>query len=326
MKAIVYTKYGSPADVLQLKDVEKPTPKDNQVLIKVHATSINAAESLLINGDSFLVRMMAGGLQKPKNLIPGADVAGRVESVGKNITQFKPGDEVFGDLSGCGGSAFAEYVCATENALTLKSANMTFAAAAAVPLAGITALQGLRDHGKLQAGQKVLITGASGGVGTFAVQFAKAFGAEVTGVCSTKKVDLVRSLGADAVIDYKHEDPTQNGVQYDLIFDIAAYRPFLDYRRSLTPNGKYLLAGGALGRIFRVMLQGPLVSMTGSKKFSNFMANPNSQDLAFMRGLIEAGKVAPVVDKCYPLSEIAEAFRYFDAGHAQGKIVITVAQ
>lgn len=325
MKAIVYTQYGSP-DVLRFEEVEKPTPKDDQVLVKVYASSINAAESLLIKGESFLVRLMAGGLSKPSKPIPGADIAGRIEAVGAKITKFKVGDEVFGDLSNSGVSAYAEYACAPESAITLKPAQVSFEQAAAVPLAGGTALQGLRNHGKIQTGQKVLITGASGGVGTFAVQFAKYYGAEVTATCSTKKVDLVRSLGADHVLDYKREDPTQSNVQYDLIFDIAAYRHFLDYRSILKPSGKYLLAGGALGRIFGVMLQGPFVSMMGSKKFTNFMATTNSDDLAFMGELLAAGKIKSVIDSRYPLAKTSDALRHYQAGNAQGKIVLTIAQ
>ncbi|MDZ4765927.1 MAG: NAD(P)-dependent alcohol dehydrogenase [Chloroflexota bacterium] len=325
MKAIVYTEYGS-ADVLHLTEVAKPIPKDNEVLVKVRATSLNAAELHIVSGNPFLVRLMIGGLTKPKKTIPGADFAGRIEAVGSSVKQFKPGDEVFGDLSECGWGAYAEYVAVPETALVLKPTNLTFESAAAIPLAGNTALQGLRDKGNIQSGQKVLINGASGGVGTFAVQIAKAFGAEVTAVCSTKKVDRVRSIGADHVIDYKQQDVTRNGQRYDLILDVASYRSFFDYKRILSPKGVYVLAGGSTARIFQAMLQGPLVSMTGSEKFGSLMAKPNVEDLTFIKTLVEAGKVIPVIDRCYPLSEMAEAFRYLEAGNAQGKVVVTVGQ
>jgi len=323
MKAIVYTKYGPP-DVLQLKEVEKPTPKDNEVLIKVHAASVNATEWHIVRGEPFLVRLMVGGILKPKNTIPGADMAGRVEAVGRNVNQFQPGDEVFGDLSECGWGTFAEYVCASENALALKPANTTFEGAAAVPLSAVTALQGLRDKGQIQPGKKVLINGAGGGVGTFAVQIAKSFRAEVTGVCSTRKLDMVRSIGADKVIDYTQEDFTQNGQRYDLILDVAAYRSFSDYNRVLSSKGIYVLVGGSTTRFLQVMFLGPWISMIGSKKFGSLMAKPNNKDLVFMKELLEAGKVVPVIDRRYPLSEVAEALRYLEEGHAQGKVVITV--
>jgi len=324
MKAIVNTQYGSP-DVLHLKDVDKPTPRDNEVLIKVHASSINAADLHLLRADPFLVRLEMGFL-KPKNTILGGDVAGRVEAVGKSVTQFQPGDEVFGDISSCGFGGFAEYVCAPETVLVLKPANITFEQAAAVPLAAGTALRGLRDTGQIQAGQKVLINGASGGVGSFAVQIAKSFGADVTAVCSTRKLNMVRSLGANRVIDYTQEDVTQTGQRYDLIFDAAAYRPFLDYKRALTPRGIYVLAGGSIPRLFHVMIVGSLVSMMGSQKFGTFLAKPNAKDLGFLKELLETGQITPVIDKCYPLSETANALRYVEDRHVQGKVVITVVQ
>lgn len=325
MKAMVYTQYGAPSDVLRLKEVEKPTPGDDEVLIKVQASSVNSAELHLIKADPFLVRMSTG-LLKPTKTIPGADVAGRVEAVGKEVRQFKPGDEVFGDLSGCGWGAFAEYVSANENALLLKPTNMTFEQAAAVPLAGVTALQGLRNKGQIKSGQKVLINGASGGVGSFAVQIAKSFGAEVTGVCSTKKIDMVRSLGADHGIDYTQEDVTQNGQQYDLILDAAAYRPFSDYKRILSPKGIYILAGGSTSGLFRTMLLGSLMSKNEGQKFVTLMAGPNLKDLGFIKELLETGKVTPAVDRSYPLSEAAVALQYVEGRHVQGKVVITVAQ
>ena len=324
-QAMVYTKYGSPA-VLQLKEVEKPTPKDDEVLIKVHAASLNAAELHLVRGKPFLVRLMGLGLLKPKHTIPGAAIAGRVEAVGRNVTQFHPGDEVFGDLSACGWGAFAEYVCASEAALGLKPTNLTFEQAAAVPLAAVTALQALRDKGHIQPGQKVLINGASGGVGMFAVQIAKSFGADVTGVCSTRNVDMVRSLGADHVIDYTKEDFTQNGQRYDLILAANGYHPILAYKRALRPKGIYVMSGGSMTQVSQAMLLGPWISMTGSRKMGNVMAKPNQKDLVFMKELLEAGKVVPVIDRGYPLREVPEALRYLEEGHAQGKVVITVHQ
>lgn len=323
MKAIVYTKYGPP-DVLQLKEVKKPTPKDNEVLIKVHAASLNAADWHILRGDPFLVRLMVGGLLKPKNKILGSDIAGRVEAVGRNVKQFQPGDEVFGDLSVCGWGGFAEYVCAREDALALKPASLTFEVVATVPMAAVTALQGLRDKGKIQSGQKVLINGASGGVGTFAVQIAKSFGAEVTAVCSTRNLDMARSIGADQVIDYTQEDFTKSGQRYDLILASNGYHPILDYRRALSPKGIYVMCGGSMAQIFQALLLGPLISMAGSKKMSNVMAKSNNKDLVFMKELLEAGKVVPVIDRRYPLSEVAEAIRYLEEGHAQGKVVITL--
>jgi NADPH:quinone reductase-like Zn-dependent oxidoreductase len=257
MKAIVYTEYGPP-DVLQLKEVEKPTPKDNEVLIKVHAASVNYSDWAFVRGEPFMVRLMGSGLLKPKNTILGADIAGRVEAVGRSVKQFQPGDEVFGDLSECGWGGFAEYVSVPENALTLKPANMTFEEAAAVPQAALVALQGLRDKGQIQPGQKVLINGASGGIGTFAVQIAKSFGAEVTGVCSTRNLDMVRSIGADHVIDYTQEDFTQNGQRYDLILAAGGYRSIFDYKRALSPKGIYVSTGGSMAQTFQAMLLGPV--------------------------------------------------------------------
>src|SRR6266699_2817226 len=265
MKAIVYTTYGSP-DVLQFKEVAKPTPKDNEVQVKVHAASVNAAELHLLRGKPFLMRLMGFGLLKPKHTILGAAMAGRVEAVGRNVRQLQPGDEIFGDLTKCGWGAFAEYVCAREDALALKPANVTFEEAAAVPLAAVTALQGLRAKGQIKLGQKVLIHGAGGGVGTFAVQIAKAFGAEVTGVCSTRNVDMVRSIGADQVIDYTKEDFTKSGQRYDLILAVNGYHPILDYKRALSPKGRYVMTGGNMAQFFQAIALGPVISMTGSNK------------------------------------------------------------
>ena len=317
MKAIVYTEYGSP-DVLQLKEVEKPTPKEDEVLVKIHAASANAADWHLMRAEPFLARL-ENGLLKPKNTKLGADVAGRIEAVGRNVTQFQAGEEVFGGmpLNELGG--FAEYVCAKEDALALKPARLTFEEAAAVPLAAFTALQGLRDKGQIQPGQKVLVNGASGGVGHFAVQIAKSFGTDVTGVCSTRNLEMVRSIGADHVIDYTKEDFTQTGQRYDLIFDAVGNRSVSDYQRALSPNGTCAVAGfTALSLLFQVMLLG------GKKIGLMETAKGNKKDLLFIRELLEAGKVVPVIDRTYPLSDVPEAIRYLEAGHARGKVVITV--
>ena len=323
MKAIVYTKYGPP-DVLELKEVEKPTPRDNEVLIKVHAASVNAADWHTLRADPWFLRLMGGGLLKPKNKILGFDIAGRVEAVGRNVKQFQPGDEVFGDISECGWGGFAEYVCASEDAFVLKPANMIFEEAAAIPVAALTALQGLRDKGQIQPGQKVLINGASGGVGTFAVQIAKSFRAEVTGVCSTSKLDMVRSIGADQVIDYTQEDFTKSGQLYDLILAVNGYHPISDYKHALSPRGIYVVTGGSMAQFFQAMLLGPWISMTGSKKMCSLMTQPNKKDLVFIKELLETGKVVPVIDRRYPLSEVPEAIRYLEEGHARGKVVITL--
>jgi NADPH:quinone reductase-like Zn-dependent oxidoreductase len=320
LKAIVYEKYGSP-DVLELEELEKPAPKDDEVLIKVYAASVNAYDWHLLSADVFLVRLMGGGLFKPKNTIPGADVAGQVEAVGRNARQFRPGDEVFGDISHGG---FAEYACAPESRLALKPNNLSFDEAAAVPMAGLTALQGLRDEGQIHPGQKVLINGASGGVGTFAVQIAKSFGAEVTAVCSTRNLEQARSLGADHVIDYTKEDFTQNGQQYDLIFAANGYHPLSAYKRALALQGIYVMAGGTMVQIFEAMLLGSWMSRTGGKKMGGVSEIMDQDDLGAMKELIEAGKVKPIIDRRYPLSEAAEALRYLGEGHARGKVVITV--
>ena len=317
MKAIVRTQYGSP-DVLQLKEVEKPTPNDGEILVKIHAASANPLDWHRMRGAPFLVRLDEG-LRKPRNPRLGADIAGRVEAVGNNVTQFQPGDEVFGVCAG----GFAEYASVPESKLALKPANSSFEEAAAAPVAAFTALQGLRDKGQIQPGQKVLVNGASGGVGTFAVQIAKSFGTEVTGVCSTRNLDMVRSIGADHVIDYTQDDFTKNGQSYDLILDAAAYRSVSDYRRALSPKGVYVLIGGSVARLFQVLLLGPWFSMTGNK-MGFLMARMNKKDLVFLKVLLEAGKVVPVIDRRYPLSEVADALRYLEEGHARGKVIITV--
>jgi 2-desacetyl-2-hydroxyethyl bacteriochlorophyllide A dehydrogenase len=323
MKAVVCTQYGSP-DVLKLKEVAKPIPKANEVLVKVHAAAANAADHHVLSG--IIPRIMGFGLLTPNDKILGADVAGRVEAVGSNVSQFQPGDAVFGDISGCGFGAFAEYVCVPEHVLAPKPANLSFEHAAAVPMAAVTALQGLRDKGQIQPGQKVLIYGASGGVGTFAVQLAKTFGAEVTAVCSTQKVDMVYSLGADHIIDYMQEDFIKNGRQYDLILAANGDNSLLKYRRALRPNGVYVMAGGSMKQIFQAMLLGPVVSMAGRNTMGHLLARPNQKDLVFVTELLEAGKIAPVIDRCYPLSEVADALHYIGEGHARGKVIITVEQ
>ena len=324
MKAIVYTKYGSP-DVLKFEEVQKPVPGDDEVLIKIHAAAITAGDVIVLNGKPFVTRFVTG-LQKPKNTILGKEMAGRVEAVGENVTQFQPGDEVFGDLSVASWGAFAEFVSVPQSAIALKPANLTFEEAAAVPESAIVALQALRDKGKIQPGQKVLINGASGGVGSFAVQIAKSFGAEVTAVCSTRNLEMVRSIGADHVIDYTQEDFTQNGKRYDLILAVNGYHPISDYRRALTPEGIYVATGGTMDQSLQATMIGPFISKTGSKTMGGMMVKPNQNDLVFMKELLEAGKIAPVIDRRYPLSEVAEAFRYIGEGHAKGKVVVTVEQ
>jgi NADPH:quinone reductase-like Zn-dependent oxidoreductase len=320
MKAIVHTQYGPP-DVLQFTDVEKPTPKDNEVLIKLSAASVNPLDLFSLRGAP-LIRSIPG-LRTPKCKIPGCDIAGRVEAVGRDVKQFQPGDEVFG-VTGFGGGGLAEYACTLEDKVALKPANSSFEDAAAVPVAALTALQGLRDKGRIRAGQKVLVEGASGGVGTFAVQIAKSFGAEVTAVCSTRNVETARSIGADHVIDYTREDFTKSGQRYDLILGANAHHSIFDYRRALSQDGIYVLVGGAVGRIFQGMLLGPLLSLTGIMKTCFFIANINQKDLVFLKDLLEAGKVVPVIDRRYPLSDAAEALRYLEERHARGKVVVTV--
>jgi NADPH:quinone reductase-like Zn-dependent oxidoreductase len=321
MKAIVHHEYGSP-DVLKLATVKKPVPDENEVLIKIHAAALNAADWHLMRASPFLVRLMFGFF-KPRFPILGADVAGVVEAVGSNVTLFKPGDEVFGDTFAHKFGGFAEYVCMTEEAIVHKPANVSFQVAAAVPLAGVTALQALRDKGQIRKGQKVLINGASGGVGTFAVQLAKHFGAEVTAVCSNSKIDMVRSIGADHVIDYATENFTQNGKRYDLIIAANGYHPITAYKRVLNPNGIYVMVGGAGWQMFQAVVAGPFVSM-GKKKMSNLSAKPNQDDLFYLKNLLEQGVIKPVIDRTYTLEEIPDAMRYLEEGHAKGKIVIEI--
>jgi NADPH:quinone reductase-like Zn-dependent oxidoreductase len=322
MKAIVCSQYGS-FDVLQLKEVPKPTPADDRVLVKVHAASLNAADLETLRGE-LIVRMAAP--RKPRYAILGSDIAGRVEAVGRNVVQFRPGDEVWGDLSfphGLGG--FAEYVCVSENALAPKPVSMTFEEAATYPQAAIVALQSLRDKGRIQPGQKVLINGAGGGMGTFAVQLAKYFGAEVTGVDSTGKLDMLRSIGADHVVDYTQEDYTRSRQRYDLILDVAAYRSVFDYRRALSPEGIFMMVGGSVGTLVQVLSLGALMSRMGNRRIGLNAWKPNKrEDLAFLAELFEAGKVIPVIDRRYPLRAVPEALRYLEEEPHLGKIVITL--
>lgn len=319
MKAVIYTKYGGP-EVLKIKEIEKPFPKDDEVLIKVYAVSINDWDSGLRQGD-FINRLL-NGLLKPGRKILGSDIAGKIEAIGKNVTLFKTGDNVYGDLSGSWGG-FAEYVCAREKALALKPASMSFEDAAAIPQAAMLAVQGLIDKGKILAGQKLLINGAGGGVGTFAVQIAKLYGVEVTGVDSTSKLDLLRSIGFDHVIDYTRENFTKNGQSYDLILDVKTNRSMFQYTRALCRNGVYVTVGGSLGRLFQALFLGPWISMISKKHIRLVTLKPN-KDLLYMNELFEAGKIKPVIDGPYKLDDIQKAFRIFDKGEHKGKIIITL--
>jgi len=328
MKAVVYMNYGSP-DVLEVRDVKKPVPNDDQILVKIAAASINPLDWHFMEGTPYIMRVMGTGLRKPKTPRLGVDLSGQVEAVGKNVTQFKPGDEVFGQRFG----AFAEYVVVrADRSVVLKPAGLTFEQAASVPVAAITALQGLRDKGKIKPGQKVLINGASGGVGTFAVQIAKSYGAEVTGVCSTRNLEMVRSLGADHVIDYTKEDFMNGAQRYDLILDNVGTQPLSGLRRALNPNGICVMIGGGgpndggiigpMGRPVKALLMSPFIS----QKMGMLMADVTKPDLTLLGELIESGKVKPVIDKTYPLSQIADAIRYLEAGHARGKVIITMGE
>ncbi len=324
MKAIICPRYGSP-DVLQLREVEKPVPQEDEMLIQIHAASLNSRDLRMLRANPLFMRLMPGGLFCPKNKILGGDLAGRVEAIGRKVKQFKPGDEVFGFLpSSTGKGTFAEFVCASENLLTLKPANLTFEQAAAVPLAAMTALQGLRAKGNIKPGQKVLINGASGGVGTFAVQIAKAFGAEVTAVCSTRNLDMAHSLGADHVIDYKVEDFTQSGVEYDLILAVNGYHPIEDYLRVLKPGGSYIVAGGSIRQLIQAGRNRKRITQTNGQNSFVLSLKQNQEDLIIINDLLETEKIMPVIDGCYPLSKIVEAFWYFEKEHARGKVVISM--
>jgi NADPH:quinone reductase-like Zn-dependent oxidoreductase len=319
MKAIVYHNYGSP-DVLKYEEIEKPTARDDEVLIKVRAASVNPVDRLF-RGSPYMIRILTG-LRKPKNTRVGVDVAGHVEAVGRNVTQFKPGDEVFGACRG----AFAEYACASESAIVIKPDNATFEQAASVPVAAMTALQGLRDKGRIQSGQKVLINGAAGGVGTFALQIAKSFGAEVTGVCSARNLEMIRSIGADCVIDYTRENFTKGAQRYDLIFDCVGNHPLSAIRRVLNPNGRCILVRGP-SKVWGILtraLKELVLSRFVSQNFVMFIAKRSKEDLTIMRELIEAENVTPVIDRRYSLSETPDAIRYLEEGRAQGKVVITL--
>jgi NADPH:quinone reductase-like Zn-dependent oxidoreductase len=320
MKAIVYTEYGPP-DVLRLQEVPKPVPADDEVLVKLHAVSLNRSDWEALTGKPLWARMW--GLRRPRRHILGSDIAGRVEAVGSNVTRFQPGDEVFGDiLARMGG--FAEYVCAPERSLAPKPAGMTFEQVAAIPQSAVIALQGIRDKGWIQPGQRVLINGAGGGAGSFAVQLAKLYGAEVTGADNTSKLDFMRSIGADPVIDYTREDFTRKGTQYDLILDLAAYRSVFAYRRALRPNGRYYAVGGSLPTFFQILLLGPLIRRATGKTIRVLVVQPNAKDMLHIVELCQAGKIAPAIDRTYPLGEVPEALRYLGEGRARGKVVITM--
>ena len=326
MKASVLTNYGSP-DFFELRQVAKPTPKDNEVLIKVYASSINSWDWEILIGKPFVNRLMVG-LRKPTKItILGCDISGRIEALGKNVKQFQVGDEVFADISHCGWGGFAEYVCvpANKNALAIKPTTMTFEQAAVVPQVAVLAMQGLRK-GQVDQARTVLINGASGGVGSFAVPMAKSYGAEVTGVCPTHKMDFVRSLGADHVIDFTQEDFTRNGQQYDLILDVQGHHSIVDYRRALCPTGRYIMVGGSTKLVNQLLFLWPWLSLFSRKKMRLLMHKPDANDLNVMKTFFEAGSVSPVIDKSYPLSQLAEAMRYYGEGHVKGKIVITIAE
>jgi NADPH:quinone reductase-like Zn-dependent oxidoreductase len=320
MKVIINHKYGAP-DRIEIKDVDRPVPGIREVLVKVHATSVNYNTLMFVTGSPFVGRFFVG-LAKPKIRTPGNDLAGIVEEIGSDVSMFKPGDAVYGDLAEHGFGTLAEYACAPEHALSPKPANLSFEQAAAVPEAGLVALQALRDSGRISAGNKVLINGASGGIGSFAVQIAKYFGAEVTGVCSGRNAELVLSLGADHVIDYTLEDFSQNREAYDLILGTAGYRSLSDYKRALKPGGRYVSTGGTMKQVFQAMLLGPLVS-TRNKKLMSMVVKPN-KDLDLLTELIESGKVRPVIDRQFALSETAEALRYYGEGRTRGKVVISI--
>ncbi|MEL6352196.1 MAG: NAD(P)-dependent alcohol dehydrogenase [Cyanobacteria bacterium J06627_28] len=327
MKAIVQSEYGS-ADVLSLQELDKPAIADNEVLVRVHGASVHAGDWHLMRGNPFLIRLMTGGVLKPKVTTIGTDVSGRVEAVGKDVQQFRLGDEVFGDLSECGFGAFSEYISVPENALVHKPANLSFEESATVPVSGLAALQALRDCGEVQSGQRVLINGASGGVGSFAIQLAKGFGAEVTAVCSKSKIEMVKSLGADYVVDYTQSDPTKPTQPYDVIIDAAAFRPFSDFLDALVPGGTYVMVGGATSEFFRSMLLGAFAERFKAKASRRWVkclvSTPNQTDLTVLKDWIEAGRLKPFVDRTYPLAEVPTAIRYVEERQVRGKVAISV--
>jgi 2-desacetyl-2-hydroxyethyl bacteriochlorophyllide A dehydrogenase len=323
MKAIVYREFGPP-DVLELEDVEKPEPGAGELLVKVHAASVTYSDWSYVRGKPLLVRLIDAGLFRPKHPIPGDDIAGQVEAVGHSVDQFQPGDRVFGDVSGFGRGGFAEYAIAPAKALAHMPVNLAYEQAAAVPSAAFVALQGLRDKGEIQAGEQVLIVGASGGIGVFAVQIAKAYGAKVTAVCSSRNLERMHSLGVDHTIDYTQEDFTRNGQSYDLIFAIVGDHSIFNYRQALSSTGRLVVSGGSGTQFFQAMLLGPLFSSADGKQMGAMYMQPNQADLLFVKELIEAGKISPVIDRVFPLAEAAEAVRYYGRGHAQGKVVISI--
>jgi NADPH:quinone reductase-like Zn-dependent oxidoreductase len=323
MKAVAYTCFGAP-DVLEPVEVDTPVPGQQEVLVKIQAAAINFGDWAFLRGKPFLVRLMGAGLRTPKYPILGSDIAGRVEAVGPGVEQFQPGDEVFGDVSEAGWGGFAEYDCVPEDAIAKKPANVPFEDAAASAQAAVVALQGLRDVGGLRAGQKVLITGASGGIGTFAVQIAKAAGGRVTGVCGTSSLDLVRSLGADHVIDYTKEDFARGGETYDLVLAAGGYRSIYDYRRALAPRGTYVMSGGSMAQVYEAMFLGPFLSKRGGQTLRNLSARPKQEDLRTIAELLSVGKIKPVIDRRYALSEVSEALRHYGTGHAHGKVIVRV--
>ena len=323
MHAIVQSEYGGP-EVLEFADVERPTPNPDEVLVRVVAASVGAGDWHLMRGEPFLIRLIYGGYRRPKFPTPGVDIAGQVEAIGRDVTDFEPGDEVLADLSEHGFGGFAEYVCVPANAVVLKPETVSFRTAAAIPTSAVAALQALRDAGELQSGEHVLINGASGGVGTFAVQIAKYLGAEVTAVCSTAKMELVLSIGADHVVDYTAEDVTTTGNQYDLILDTAGSHSMRSYGRILTPMGRYVMVGGPTRRFVATMALGPVLSALGRRRYCGFSLKPNPDDLRFLSGLLESGDLTPVIDQRYPLKQVPDAIRDLEAGRATGKLVITV--
>jgi len=323
MKAMIYTQYGSP-DMLRLADVPKPTPKAGEVLVHIHAAGVNSADIRLLRGQPFVVRLTGFGLFKPKHTILGGDIAGRVEAVGSGVTGFKPGDAVYGDISNCGMGGFAEYVAVPQAALAPMPVTLSFEEAASLPLAGVTALQAVRDKAQVKAGERVAINGASGGVGTFAVQIAHALGADVTAIASASKLEMLRELGASHVIDYAREDFTARAGQYDVILAINGYHPLAQYARALKPGGRYVMVGGTDAQIFEAMLRAPLMRKRDRKRLGNLISKATPADLRALTALIENGAVKPVIERCYLLAEVAEALRVLEAGHARGKLVIKV--